>query len=150
MKKIVMVGVAIICIGLLITACNSNPSSLPDHQTGFDALGSDSIVDQSRVDQMKKQINDREEVVTVHGVEMEDDVYINVKVKHRHRLFLERLRKEFHEIAQKVDQNATVHLSTDKRIEWDLDALESEIKNREISKERLRRELDNIEDNMKG
>ncbi|WP_078553190.1 hypothetical protein [Bacillus alkalicellulosilyticus] len=113
-------------------------------------LGDEAIVNQKMADEAKKIILSMDEVIEVVGVSHKDNIYIAPTVTHFNRLRLETIRKTGFNKIKKRYPDATVFLTTDKKLVMELDKLEQDLKAQQISEETLEKRLTKIEDDMKG
>ncbi|WP_026673183.1 YhcN/YlaJ family sporulation lipoprotein [Alkalihalobacterium bogoriense] len=113
-------------------------------------LGNEAVVDQTKADEAKKIVLSMEEVYEVKGVTHNDKIYVAPNVHHFDRLRLEEIRKTGFEKIKKRYPEETVFFTTDKKIYMELEKLETELKNREISPSALEEKLSKLEDDMKG
>ncbi|WP_078596975.1 YhcN/YlaJ family sporulation lipoprotein [Evansella clarkii] len=107
-------------------------------------------VPQQDAKRMKEELERMKEVDAVTAVQIDNEVYITLTVTGFDRLFLKKIRKGAHERAKKLNQDAVVHVSTDKKINRDLSRLESSVNDRTITKEELKKKLDKADKDMKG
>ncbi|UTR09567.1 hypothetical protein MM300_16950 [Evansella sp. LMS18] len=107
-------------------------------------------IPQQDAKRMKEELEQMKEVDAVTAVQIDNEVYITLTVTGFDRLFLKKIRKGAHERAKKLNQDAVVHVSTDKKIDRDLSRLEDSVKDRTITKEELKKKLDKADKDMKG
>ncbi|WP_236035138.1 YhcN/YlaJ family sporulation lipoprotein [Alkalihalobacterium elongatum] len=113
-------------------------------------IGEEAVVDQTQADNAKKIVLSMDEVIDVRGVANQGNIYITPEVKHFDRLHLEGIRKDGFDRVKKRYPNATVFLSTDKKIFMELEKLERQLKEGNITKKELDKQLKKLEEDMKG
>ena len=141
-----MKGIVSILLIILLMGCQANN----DQDVRSLQLEGHAVIDQHQSDRAKKIVSSMKEVIEVKGVNVEKDIYLAPNVKHFQRLRLQKIRKQGHDAVKKQFPDANVHLSTDKKIFMELDKIEQELKNKQISEKRLKEKLKKIEEMMKG
>lgn len=114
------------------------------------AIGTSGVADQSKADEAKRLLLTMEEVLEVKGVNVDQNIYLAPRVKHFERFNLERIRKEASDKVKGKYPEAKVHVSTDQKLFMELGKLEGQLKNRTISKGRLKKRVKELEEMMKG
>lgn len=132
---------------LILFGCHSGEQNKKE---AYIKLGNDAIVDQTKADEAKKIVSEMEEVVSVKGVALENNLYIAPQVTQFARLKLEKIRKESFDKIKNVYPEANVHVSTDKKIYLELGKLENKLQAKKISMEDLEKKLKKLEEDMKG
>ncbi|NEU31035.1 hypothetical protein GN156_09625 [bacterium LRH843] len=138
------IGLSLLLV-LLVTGCQAAEKDIKSLQ-----LEDHSIVDQHYSDEAKKVILSMKEVTEVKGVNDENKIYLAPTVKHFDRFRLKEIRKAGHDSVKKRFPNATVHLSTDKKVFIELGKLEQQLKQKQISKKHFKEKLKKMEEMMKG
>ncbi|SDY60520.1 Sporulation lipoprotein YhcN/YlaJ (Spore_YhcN_YlaJ) [Evansella caseinilytica] len=134
------------CLFLFLGAC-----SPMNNQRAFNSRHhSEPVVSQELASRMKNEIAAMEEVEEVHAVSSDNNVYMFLKVSGVDRFFLKRIRKDAYDRAKAMDDNATVHISTDSKIAIELTELESKLYDGSLNKKQLEKELQKVENDMKG
>ncbi len=113
-------------------------------------IGNEAIVSQQDADEAKQIVLAMDEVLEVKGLTHDQKIYLSPRVKQFDRLHLNDIRKRSHASVAKRFPKHDIFLSSDKKIYMELKRLETELKNREISEKRLKEELVQLEDKMKG
>ncbi len=106
--------------------------------------------DQKKADEAKQIVISMKEVVDVKGVNYKDKIYLAPKVKHFDRFRLKEIRKEGHDLVKARYHDATVHLSTDKKVYMELEKLERRLKEKKINEKQFKNKLKKLEEMMKG
>jgi hypothetical protein len=132
----------------LLMGCQSTEGQGSDIRPLF--LGDQPTVSQNKADEAKQIILSMDEVLEVKGVEHGEDIYIAPRVKQFDRFHLNGIRKEGHDNIKKRFPEAKVHVSTDKKILMELENLEQELINDQITEKKLKEKLTKLEDDMKG
>ncbi|MBU9710152.1 YhcN/YlaJ family sporulation lipoprotein [Evansella tamaricis] len=133
-------------ITLVLTGCNN-------HQGELRALEMEShnpVISQELAEKMARKVSFMDEVDHVHSVSLDKDVFMTLRVSGFDRLFLERIRKEAFNKAKSIDQDSTVHVSTDRKIDMDLAKIKKRVYERTISEKELEKKLKKLENDMKG
>lgn len=107
-------------------------------------------IDQQLSDEAKKIVLAMDEVIEVKGINLKKNIYLAVKVKQFDRFRLKEIRKRGHDLVKKRFPEATVHLSTDKKIFMELGKLENKLKDKKISEQQLEKKIQSLEEMMKG
>ena len=133
---------------ILLTACQSNEANQRAYTSSEQPMYS--AVQQKDAERMKTEVERMKEVDKVSAVQIEEEIYLTLKVSGFDRLFLERIKKGAYERAEKVNNKATVHISTDKKIDMELTKLEANVKKRTITKDEVKGKLKKLDKDMKG
>ncbi|MDT8860084.1 hypothetical protein N0O92_07540 [Alkalihalobacillus sp. MEB130] len=141
-----LLGMVILC---LVSGCQNLTGATPDVRPM--QLSENAIIDQGQADEAKEIVLSMEEVVEIKGVsDNENTIYLAPRVKHFDRFRLKEIRKYGYDSVKKRYPDATVFLSTDQKIFMELEKLETELKNKTISEQRLQEQLNKLKDMMKG
>ncbi|MDG5787658.1 hypothetical protein QA612_09125 [Evansella sp. AB-P1] len=100
--------------------------------------------------EMEKEIEKFEEVDRVTAVSHNKSVYISLRVSGFDRFFLKQIRQKAYKRASSKNEEATIYLSTDRKVDMELNKIKSEIKHRSITKKELEKELKKVEKDMNG
>ncbi|KMK76149.1 hypothetical protein [Alkalihalobacillus pseudalcaliphilus] len=138
------------CIGffvllLLLSACSNG-----DSPTVQSLLVDHKQFEQTEANESKKKLMELDEFIDVHGVSIEDRIYLSPKVKQLARFRLNGLRKQSFDQIKNLYPEHEIHVSTDKKVYMELEKLEQRLKDGKITEEELKKELDKIEKHMKG
>ncbi|MGG2063584.1 MULTISPECIES: YhcN/YlaJ family sporulation lipoprotein [unclassified Bacillus (in: firmicutes)] len=105
-------------------------------------------IDQSAANEAKNKILAMDEILEVKAVNFNNELYVAVKPKHRERFQLKKLRKEIKQTLKKMYPNVKIYVSTDKKIFTLLDKLDTKIKNKELDKEEVKKQLKIVKKEM--
>lgn len=136
------IGAGLLLI-ILLVGCQTAPENekqLEDH----------AAYEQHKADEAKEIILSMKEVTEVKGVNHEGHLYLAPSVKPFDRFRLKEIREKGHDSVKKHHPEATVFFSTDKKIYMELDKLEDQLKNKQISEKQLKGKLKKLEEMMKG
>ncbi len=109
-----------------------------------------SDVDQGKADTAKREVSNMKEVEKVTAASVDNDIYVALTVEGFDRFFLERIRKDAQDAIKKKYKQDHIHVSTDRKISSELEAIEKRLLKNGVKKEQLKTELKKIEDDMKG
>ncbi|PGZ97927.1 hypothetical protein COE51_12480 [Bacillus pseudomycoides] len=104
--------------------------------------------DQSIANEAKNKILAMDEILEVKAVNFNNELYVAVKPKHNERFQLKKLRKEIKQTLKKMYPNSKIYVSTDKKIFMLLDKLDTQIKNKEVDKEEVKKQLKVVKEEM--
>lgn len=149
MKNYPKMFIAIGLVILLLSGCGGGMTGQQQEISPLQ-LGDRAIEDQRKADNAKKIVLSMDEVLEVKGVNLDNKIYLAPRVTHFSRLWLEDIRKTAFDHVKKRYPDATVHVSTDKKIYMELEKLEKQLKERTISKKTLDKRLKKLEEDMKG
>ncbi|MGG0237292.1 YhcN/YlaJ family sporulation lipoprotein [Bacillus rhizoplanae] len=105
-------------------------------------------IDQSIADEAKNKILGMEEIVDVKAVNLNNELYVAAKPEHHERFQLDKLKKEMKQTLKKMYPNLKIYVSVDKKILMLLDNLETKIKNKEVDKEEVKKQLKIVKKEM--
>ncbi|MGG0185346.1 YhcN/YlaJ family sporulation lipoprotein [Bacillus rhizoplanae] len=105
-------------------------------------------IDQSIANEAKNKILGMEEIVDVKAVNLNNELYVAAKPEHHERFQLDKLKKEMKQTLKKMYPNLKIYVSVDKKILMLLDNLETKIKNKEVDKEEVKKQLKIVKKEM--
>ncbi|AIC94670.1 MULTISPECIES: YhcN/YlaJ family sporulation lipoprotein [Shouchella] len=135
---------AIILITLL-TAC----TAYEDEQGKAFMLQSSAGKEQAESDRVKEELLKMDEVVSVRGIQHEEDMIMALHIKQKDRFHLKKVRKKAFDSVKALYPNATIHISTDKKIYKELAKAEEAIKTDHLAKSEVKKQLKRIEEHLK-
>ncbi|UCZ54715.1 YhcN/YlaJ family sporulation lipoprotein [Bacillus shivajii] len=104
----------------------------------------------NKADGAKREVRQMEQVDRVRAVAIDNDIYVGLAVSGFDRFFLKDIRKSAQDQVKKKYKKENVHVSTDRKIEMELEDIERELHTKNMSKDQLRKKLDKVEEDMKG
>lgn len=105
-------------------------------------------IDQSIANEAKNKILTMDEILDVKAVNFNNELYVAVKPEHHERFQLKKLRKEIKQTLKKMYPNSKIYVSTDKKIFILLDKLDTKIKNKEVDKDEVKKQLKIVKKEM--
>ncbi|WP_059103651.1 YhcN/YlaJ family sporulation lipoprotein [Shouchella shacheensis] len=130
----------------VLTGCQGQEDA---RATAF-KLDNDSTMNQAASDKAKDELLKMEEVTSVRGVEHNGNLYMDVHVKQKDRFHLQDIRQRGHDRLKTLYPDANIHVSTDKKVYKELEDIEEKLKANQLDSQGLKKEIDKIEDDMKG
>lgn len=91
-----------------------------------------------------------DEVLSVRGIQYHEDLVMAVHVKQLDRFRLKAVRKEAFDRIKALYPDATIHISTDKKIYKELEDAEEQIKDKHFTEDELKKKIKVIEKHLKG
>lgn len=135
------------CILLLFTGCmqkDSNVEPTGNRTLELTKLSTKGITDQQPADQAKEFLSHYEEVSGVRAVNHKGQLLVAVEINHHDRFFLDNLERELRKDVKKNFQEMKVTLSTDQKIFIELDQLETDMTNKDISQKEIKKRMNDL------
>lgn len=105
---------------------------------------------QAEIDRAKEIVLEMEEVIDVKGVQFTHLLFLAPEVKQFDRMKLKHIRQDAFKRVKDEFPKSKVHVSTDKKIYMELEKLEEQLYNGDITAEDLKKKLMKLEEDMKG
>ncbi|MFB4169526.1 YhcN/YlaJ family sporulation lipoprotein [Virgibacillus sp. JSM 102003] len=132
---------------LFLIGCSPNTDSSqsgPNNGVNFTNISTKGSLDQSISNNAKQSLSQHKEITTINAVNTEKILVIAFEVHHNKRFQLAKLRKKMHKKLEKVFPDQKVELSTDKKIVIETNRLENKIRQGDISKKNLKKEVKHL------
>lgn len=136
----------IICL-ILLAGCTNNAAPMNSKNTDDINLTKISTVNnysQVPSNQAKDDLGRNEEVISVKAVNTDNMIVIGVEIEHLERFNLAENREKYKKEMKKKFKDMDVELSTDMKINIELEKLEKDIRDEKISNKKLKSELKRI------
>jgi hypothetical protein len=124
--------------------CNMANTKNEKEDLNISKVTSKEIINQSTSDQVKQLLNKQKEVSNAKAVNLENELLIDVEINQMDRFRIKEIEKKLKKITEEKFPNHKVTLSTDKKIFLELDELEKQVNQQNISKKKLEKELKRI------
>jgi preprotein translocase subunit SecF len=131
-------------IVLIVSGCNMANTNNEKEDLNISKVTSKETINQSTSNQVKELLKKEKEVSDVKAVNLEKELLIDVEIKQMDRFQLEEIEKRLKKITEEKYPNHKVTLSTDKKIFLELDELEKQVIEKNMSKKKLEKELKRI------
>ena len=130
---------------LLLIGCgtdSANDSTKHNNQSiELTNTAANSPIDQQPANQAKRALSQYDGITSVKAVNTKDELLIAVEIEHHRRFKLENTRNELTKQMKKQFPNLKVELSTDQKINLELEKLEKELQSKAIPKKELTKEI---------
>lgn len=134
---------------LFLTSCSTvDNSATQEDGINLSYITSNHKIDQHASNQAKEMLRKHDTITAINAVNTDKKIVIAVEVQHRHRFRLAKIRKELQKEMEKAFPDRKVELSTDKKAVIELNRLEKAIDSNEISKKKLKKEINHLIDLM--
>ncbi|MFD2208655.1 YhcN/YlaJ family sporulation lipoprotein [Virgibacillus halophilus] len=131
----------------LIVGCQKDPDyhKTTEHNQGITNTSvKKAPVDQGISAKAKNLLGEDERITSVQAINDDKHLVIAVSVPHLQRFKLEKTKKRLDKQMKKEFQNHHVTLSTDKKIQLELEQLQKEMDNQQLSQKTLSKKLKHI------
>lgn len=138
---------AISLFSLLIgcgTDSTNESSKNNDNNIELTKIAANHPVDQEPSNQAKETLSQQEGLTSVKAVNNSDKLLIAIDIEHNKRFQLAKTREHLTKDMKRQFANMEVEFSTDKKINLELEKLESKVQKDSMSKKRLDKELDHL------
>ncbi|MGP4108806.1 YhcN/YlaJ family sporulation lipoprotein [Virgibacillus sp. L01] len=132
---------------LFLIGCNPNTDtsqSGPNDGVDFTNISTKGSIDQSISNNAKQSLSQHKEITTINAVNTEKKLVIAFEVHHNERFRLAKFRKKMQKKMEKVFPDHKIELSTDKKIVIETNKLEKKIRQGNISKKKLKKEVKHL------
>lgn len=137
----------ILIILSFLVACNTNTkqeSQKDPSTTEPTKISTSSIPDQSPSEQAKKTLRKFDEITNVHAINNNKKLLVALEVNQMDRFKLTKLRKKASAKLKKQFPDVKTELSTDKKLIIEVNKLEEEVKQKNITKQTLKKEIKHL------
>ncbi|MFC4024278.1 hypothetical protein ACFOUV_10785 [Oceanobacillus longus] len=133
------------CIALILTACGNEPPTeqgqINNDSIDITKISNNKLVSQQPSNKAKDILSDHEEITAVKAVNTEDTLFVAIEVEHHERFTLSQLEKKYKKEMKDKYKDLKVEFSTDKKIVIELNKLEQDINNNNISKKEMEKKF---------
>lgn len=127
---------------LFLLGCTSDTNTSQTEEADFTKISTKkSEINQSVSNKAKKSLEHHDEIKKINAVNIAKTLVITIEVHHNKRFRLATIRKKIKKELEKEFPDRKVELSTDKKIVIELNRLEKQIRQENISKKKLEKEL---------
>lgn len=144
-KKIFILFLGVV---LLLTACENNLSMEPtknkEETIDITKISNEALINQQPSNNAKDLLSKHAEITTVKAVNTDDTMLIAIEIEHMKRFELAKIQKQYQKEMKNEFKDLDIELSTDKKIIIELDKLEKQILDGEISNKKLKKSLKQI------
>jgi hypothetical protein len=144
-RSIIIYG--IISLFLFVGCAHDKSESSNSHeQLNVTKISSSQAYNQEYANEAKQILSQKNEIQKIFAVNSDDLLIIAIEIPHHDRFKLSKINKDLSkEMDKKFEKDKiSVELATDKKIILELEALEKELQNNNISKKALKKQLDHI------
>ncbi|WP_174613736.1 hypothetical protein [Virgibacillus ihumii] len=137
----------IMTIGLILflTGCSAaDNSTTREDGINLSYITSNHNIDQRASNKAKEMLSKHDPITSINAVNTSKKLLIAIEVQHRHRFRLTKIRKDLQKEMKKAFSDHKVELSTDKKIFIELTRLEKAIDSNNISKKKLKKEINHL------
>ncbi|QKY68879.1 hypothetical protein [Lentibacillus sp. CBA3610] len=143
----ILLALGLIC---LLTGCTTdNDSPETNENVNFNMISTNSSIDQRASNQAKESISQHEAVTAVNAANTDEKMIIAFEIKHHKRFQLANITEDFQKKMDKEFPNLNVDVSSDKKLVLEISDLEEKIGKQDISKKKLKKEVDRLIELMK-
>lgn len=100
--------------------------------------------DQDASQNIKKTLMSKKEITDVKAVNTNETILVAVEIKHMERFQLKKIEKKFKKQLKKQYPKKEITLSLDKKIYLETTKMEQKVSNKEISKDKIEKEIKRI------
>ncbi|MDM5157210.1 YhcN/YlaJ family sporulation lipoprotein [Bacillus sp. DX1.1] len=148
-RKITQVFLSILLLHSMLGCSNDVDKKTKKDETKLTKTSTQSI-DQSIAAEAKKKILAMEEIIDAKAVYLDQELLVAAKPEHHERFQLKSIRKKMKQQLKEMYPNLKITVCTDQKILMLLGKLETKIKNKEITKEGLKKQLKIVKSEMKS
>lgn len=138
----ILLTLGLIC--LLIGCTTDNNASENNQDVNFNTISTNSSIDQTASNQAKESISQHEAVIAINAANTDKKMIIAFEVEHNKRFQLADLNKKIQKKMDKEFPDLNVDVSTDKKLVLEISDLEEKIDKQDISKKKLKKEVDRL------
>ncbi len=136
-------------VGMILFLIGCSPDtdtsqSGPNDGVNFTNISTKGSLDQSISNNAKQSLSQHKEITTINAVNTDKKLVIAIEVHHNERFRLAKFRKKMHKKMEKVFPDQKIELSTDKKIVIETNQLEKKIRQGNISKKKLKKEVKHL------
>ncbi|MFD1361533.1 YhcN/YlaJ family sporulation lipoprotein [Lentibacillus salinarum] len=129
----------------LLIGCTSNQNTTENKQNvNFNMVSTNSPIDQTASNQAKESLSQRNGVTAVTAVNTEKKLILAFEIEHHKRFRLADIQKDVQKKMDNEFPNLKVDVSADKKLVLDIEKLEEKISKNDISKKKLKKEVDRL------
>ncbi len=129
---------------MITSGCNMTNANNEKNSINITNVSSQNTKNLNMTDQVKQLLDKQKEVSNVKVVNSDKELFIAAEIKQMDRLRIKEIEKRLKKLTEDKYPNHNVTLSTDKKIFLELDKLEQEVNDTNISKKHLEKELKRI------
>ncbi|WP_010530361.1 YhcN/YlaJ family sporulation lipoprotein [Lentibacillus jeotgali] len=130
---------------IFLISCSPNDDTSQNSQdVNFNKISTSNPIDQTAANRAKEKISRHEPVTAVNAVNTDKKLILAFEIKHNKRLQLVDIRKKMQKEMDKEFPDHKVEVSTDKRLVFDIGNLEEKIAGKDISRKKLKKEVDRL------
>ncbi|MFC4556915.1 hypothetical protein ACFO3D_01675 [Virgibacillus kekensis] len=141
----------IIGLIILLTACTTdNDTTQKNDDVNYTNIAAkNNEISQSAANAAKERLRKHDEITNINAVNTDKILLITVELHHNKRFRLAKIRKNLKKEISKEFPDYKVEFSTDKKIVIELNKLEKRIEEKDISKDKLKKEVKHLVKLMK-
>ncbi|WP_188454582.1 hypothetical protein [Virgibacillus oceani] len=128
---------------------NSNSAKNDVQDVEYTKIANNSFVNQQKANKAKKILSKHDEITAIKAVNSDETLVVAIEVHQNKRFQLAAIRKKYAKELKEEFPKLHTELSTDKKIIFELNRLERQIKAKEISNKQIKKELKHITKLMK-
>lgn len=143
--------ISLLSLVFIVGCAKQDPTYEPTEQkaTDYTPLSNKGIEQQHPANEAKQLLSQYEEVSAVNAVHYDDELIVAIQIEQEDRFSLDHLEKEFQKKLKKSFPKLKIDLSTDQKLLFELDKLETKLANDSISKKDLKKKMKSVRKLMK-
>lgn len=148
MKKLLL---TVLLFFIILSGCTSNQENESSSPKDADIkkLSTTETTKQDVSNHAKDMLKKHDEITSIAAVNTKKKLVVGVNVQQKSRFHLKSLRKKWTKQLEKEFPKKQVEVSTDQKIIWELTELENKLKNKTVSKKKLKSKVKKIVTLMK-
>lgn len=144
MKKLKIL--CFVSILFVLFGCGTNTTTDPSEKNDINPTNTstNSVISQDISKQVKENLTTYKDLTNSKSVNTDDTILVVVQVKHLKRLKLAEVRKDIKKILEKEFPLMTIYVSTDQKVNKEIDRIRQQIESNSISNKSLNKSVEDL------